>query len=393
MTGILHTITTFEAFAHCLRGVTATFFFFWCYWLHPYRNRLWMARLFYLAMLYVACCYVKDGLLMVEGWKDSPFLGDLITVIDLPFVPITCAFFIEVCHPGWVTPRRALLAFLLQALFIPAYLLHPAGAVCLWAYTMAFTMVVLTFGIVVGHSVWYRQRHRQPFLYPKFFQLKWLVGFCLLFVSTVVIYYTCFDQATWGSEVLFNALSLLLWSFPFRYTLQVLQTLQLDRPDDAPTDPPQEEDADAAEPEGPADNGLLTQEQLAEIGALLTKSMEQDKVYLDPKLSLTQLAYHTHQNRTYMSYYLNRCLGMTFYEYLNRYRVEESCARIDALSVTDRKPLTEIASECGFNSFSTFSRAFSKYKGITPGDYVRKQQMNASLQQRGGVEKEEHRRS
>ena len=102
--------------------------------------------------------------------------------------------------------------------------------------------------------------------------------------------------------------------------------------------------------------------------------MEEDRVFLDPKLSLQSLALHVGQNRTYVSYYLNHSLKMTFYEYLNRYLVEEACVRIQDMTQDERKPLVAISQECGFNSFSTFNRAFSKLKGVTPGDYVRQQQ-------------------
>ena len=86
----LNTIGTIEAFTHSLRGVMVLFFFYWSYRLYPF-HRQWMARLLFWATFYVACCYVKDGLLMVEGWKNDPFLINLITVIDLPFVPLISA--------------------------------------------------------------------------------------------------------------------------------------------------------------------------------------------------------------------------------------------------------------------------------------------------------------
>ena len=107
----LNTIGTIEAFTHSLRGVMVLFFFYWSYRLYPF-HRQWMARWLFWATFYVACCYVKDGLLMVEGWKNDPFLINLITVIDLPFVPLISAFFwksvIRDGLPGDIWPWHSL---------------------------------------------------------------------------------------------------------------------------------------------------------------------------------------------------------------------------------------------------------------------------------------------
>ena len=57
--------------------------------------------------------------------------------------------------------------------------------------------------------------------------------------------------------------------------------------------------------------------------------------------------------------------GMSFSSYLTLTRIEKAQA---ALAETD-KSITEIAFECGFGSFSTFSRSFRKLCGCTPGSY------------------------
>ena len=225
----ISTIGTTEAFAHCLRGITALFFFYWSYRLYLYKGRLEMVRLLYWATLYVACCYVKDGLLMVQEWKRTAFLNNLITVIDLPFVPLTCAFWVDVCYPGWVKRRVVAVVFALQALLIPLYLLYPSEQVCWISYLMAFSMAGSTLLFVVGY--YFRYRHASDAFCDRdpFFDVKRVVGFCLLFFATLIAYYGCFEEPTWGGEVLFNSLSLLLWFFPFRFTLDLLRSMQLDQ--------------------------------------------------------------------------------------------------------------------------------------------------------------------
>jgi AraC-type DNA-binding domain-containing proteins len=56
--------------------------------------------------------------------------------------------------------------------------------------------------------------------------------------------------------------------------------------------------------------------------------------------------------------------GMTFNEYLSFYRIK----RAEVLLSTEMS-ITQIAYECGFESMSTFIRAFRKFKGCTPSLY------------------------
>ena len=69
------TIGTTEALAHSLRSINTLFFFYCSYQLYPYIRHLRMVRMLFFATLYVACSYVKDSLLLVEAWKNDPFLS------------------------------------------------------------------------------------------------------------------------------------------------------------------------------------------------------------------------------------------------------------------------------------------------------------------------------
>ncbi|MBQ6688825.1 MAG: helix-turn-helix transcriptional regulator [Bacteroidales bacterium] len=76
-------------------------------------------------------------------------------------------------------------------------------------------------------------------------------------------------------------------------------------------------------------------------------------------------------NRTYLSEYLNDSIGVTFYEYINEWRVKEACRIMDDAS-EKRRTMLEVAEMSGFNSGSTFNRSFSKVMGMTPSAYARK---------------------
>lgn len=89
---------------------------------------------------------------------------------------------------------------------------------------------------------------------------------------------------------------------------------------------------------------------------------DEDKIYLDPELRLSALAVQLGTNRTYMSNYFNQYCGTSFYDYVNRFRLEHSKNLL-----TDSDYTYEvIASMSGFNSLSTFRRAFQMMYGCSP---------------------------
>jgi len=94
--------------------------------------------------------------------------------------------------------------------------------------------------------------------------------------------------------------------------------------------------------------------------------MTEDRLYLNPKLTISDVATAIGTNRTYLSDYLNKKLSVTFYEYVNRYRVMEACG---ILVGENNHLLKEVAEKSGFNSLSTFHRSFLKVMKITPLQY------------------------
>lgn len=60
--------------------------------------------------------------------------------------------------------------------------------------------------------------------------------------------------------------------------------------------------------------------------------------------------------------------GMSFTEYLNKYRTEKACLDL----IYTKKNITEIASENGFNNIQYFSRVFRHIMGCTPKEYQKK---------------------
>lgn len=100
----------------------------------------------------------------------------------------------------------------------------------------------------------------------------------------------------------------------------------------------------------------------------LIQFMEEKKPFLDAELSLTSLSKQIGLNRNQLSQLINDGIGKNFYDFINKYRVEE----VKRLMVDQQKRnynLLGIALEAGFKSKSTFNLIFKRFTGLTPTEY------------------------
>lgn len=97
--------------------------------------------------------------------------------------------------------------------------------------------------------------------------------------------------------------------------------------------------------------------------------MNVQKVYLQPELTLTDLAKKAGTNASLLSKVINAGYGQNFNDYVNRFRVEEAIRLMSAPDYRNYNLLT-IAYDAGFNSKSTFNRAFKKATGKRPKDHL-----------------------
>ncbi len=96
--------------------------------------------------------------------------------------------------------------------------------------------------------------------------------------------------------------------------------------------------------------------------------MERDKLYLNPVLSVYDLADSVHVSRHKISQLLNNDLSMNFYQYVNQYRLKEVCRRLEE-DVDNKYNILDHAFDSGFNSKSSFNNLFKTHYGQTPSQY------------------------
>ena len=93
--------------------------------------------------------------------------------------------------------------------------------------------------------------------------------------------------------------------------------------------------------------------------------MESEKPYLNPILTLYELADKLSLRPRYLSQILNESLRQNFYDFINTYRIDEA-KRLLAEDVSGKKTILEILFDAGFNSKSSFNNVFKKHTGMTP---------------------------
>ncbi len=123
-------------------------------------------------------------------------------------------------------------------------------------------------------------------------------------------------------------------------------------------------------PETLIDKKLPIKAEDNEFSDYFIQYMKKNKPYLDNELSLYGLATEMETNTHYISHILNNIIKKNFYEFVNKFRVEEVKERIEK-GDNDKYTLLSIALNSGFNSKASFNRIFKQNTGKTPSQYLK----------------------
>ena len=119
-----------------------------------------------------------------------------------------------------------------------------------------------------------------------------------------------------------------------------------------------------------AKSGLTSQEIDRYVQKLISV-MEEEKMYRNNGLTLKELADRVALSTHHLSQLLNQSLQDNFYDFVNRYRVEE--VKQELLNPKKQHlTILAIALEAGFTSKAAFNTAFKKHTGYTPTQYKRR---------------------
>lgn len=113
----------------------------------------------------------------------------------------------------------------------------------------------------------------------------------------------------------------------------------------------------------------LSDLQLQEYTSRLNDLMDAQKPYLDPSLSLENLALQLKIPAHHLTQTLNLQLQTNFTSFVNKHRIAYACHMLDNKSGS-RLTIEQLALASGFNSKISFNRNFKLLVGLTPSEYL-----------------------
>lgn len=351
-----------------------------------------MMKMLFYATVFIAFSHMKDAIFLFANWKNSLVLNDFVRTVDVVFIPFICAFFLEAICPGRITNRQLGFVVGFQSSFILLFLLFPVEPVALAAMAVAFLMALATIAYVLYVSINFRRYISTTHSYVENIDVMWVTASCVVYFCSLFFYSIAFENTTWLSEAMYNLFSIVFWTFLVilsrRHKIvkafffkkntdkadksgdrsgEADRSDEVDKPDET-TD--KADDKAVVEPQkskAVEEHSFSSKDEIAE---KLKRHMERSKSYLDPCVTLNEIAQAIGTNRTYLSDYFNNTLNITFYDYINTFRIADACRIIEAMPEEGKKTMEEVSRLSGFNSKSTFHRYFVKIKGVSPKQYA-----------------------
>lgn len=354
-----HTMTGDWKYLFITYGM-AIMFYSMMAWLFWFRSKGRAKHMIAFIMLMIALQNVKDLAIIDTDNVYDPSLSAIATCVDIIAVPIYGFILVELCRPGWIKTRWMVMT---EVPFVVMSLLYVLTQnhlfyMLLWVLSLAYGLWCIVW--VVHDLPRYHRWLKNEYSYQENINLHWLRGVTLLFFIILCIWVVDCIYPSTLIDTIYILSSLVGWMvvcyFINRQELVIKEVI-----DSLPTE--------TAEPLAPAAADGETEESDNERIQLLSEQLEKlftvDKVYLEPRLRLVDLAQKLGTNRTYLSNFFNKERQTTFYEFVNGYRISHS----ENLLTTTDYTLDVVAELSGFNSLSTFRRAFSVKNNCSPQEY------------------------
>ena len=358
-------------------------------------------------MLTIVAQYVKDLIFIGNTYYGSRLEEQYASSIDLLTLPMYAIVLVEACRPLWMNWSRAFCFYIPFVVLMVAFWVHP---VPLAYHAMHFAAILCAVFI----ALWalrelprFERALKEESSYAEYINLHWLRGVILLFFCLLMlwVYDSMASGVRYDNLFLFN--SLVMWiAACFCFYRQSVVINAVKSYFVAPSEDNAETNLDAAEndldkamahleaaeadqnalhahtqPESVAETVAEPQpvaeqpvepepeelklQQEAAFAERMYLLFEKEHVYLNPRLRLSELAMLLGTNRTYLSQYFNQNCESTFYDFVNDYRIHHAKLLLHSTDDT----LETIAMNSGFNSLSTFRRAFVQREGMSPIEF------------------------
>jgi len=102
----------------------------------------------------------------------------------------------------------------------------------------------------------------------------------------------------------------------------------------------------------------------------LDSLMLNDKAYLKSDLTLKDISETLNTSTNNISWLLNNVYNLTFYDFINQYRIKEFIQKVEKKEHL-KHTILSLSFDAGFNSKSTFNKAFKVFMKDTPSNYIK----------------------
>ena len=121
----------------------------------------------------------------------------------------------------------------------------------------------------------------------------------------------------------------------------------------------------------------IDEQECADIVRRMKEYIEKERVYTNQDLKMKDLADVLHLSPPKLSQIFNLFLKENYYEFINRYRLQEFKRLIEE-GEYKRYTITALSEQCGFKKSNFFS-TFRKVEGMTPTEYLKKHGIKVRL--------------
>ena len=358
-------------------------------------------------MLTIVAQYVKDLIFIGNTYYGSRLEEQYASSIDLLTLPMYAIVLVEACRPLWMNWSRAFCFYIPFVVLMVTFWVHPVPHAYHAMHFAAILCAVFILLWALRELPRFERALKEEYSYAEYINLHWLRGVILLFFCLLMlwVYDSMASGVRYDNLFLFN--SLVMWiaaCFCFYRQSVVINAVKSyfvePSEDNAETNlDAAENDLDkamahleaaeadqnaphahtqpesvaetVAEPQPVAEQPVepepeeLKLQQEAAFAERMYLLFEKEHVYLNPRLRLSELAMLLGTNRTYLSQYFNQNCESTFYDFVNDYRIHHAKLLLHSTDDT----LETIAMNSGFNSLSTFRRAFVQREGMSPIEF------------------------
>ena len=396
-------------------------------WLFIYRRQSRLRILLCSLMALMGVNYFKDLFFLsnpdnVEGAFSvySPFIAS----IDITALPLFVLVLIELCFPRFLTFFKGTVIIAPFALCVALFLSTLSSRIYFLLYALSVVYGILAIILVLWRLPVYRRLIQQEYSNINKVHFHWTYYILSCFIAMLITWMIRTATKNMYADMLYIFISIFGWALVANCLVQIETVVmsvimngfddidayhtfladkakvtlspslsgfsQIKTTDDGKADDEEpsetiinvdnnmgQDNAEVSSPANIADvdcessdsdevdsKGLTAADRtmFAEMSDRLSAIFKEEKIYLDPELRLSTLANRLGTNRTYMSMFFNVYCGTTFYDYVNKYRLDYSKHLL-----TDSDYTYEvIATMSGFNSLSTFRRAFQQMCGCSP---------------------------